>query len=84
MFVPLGLTCLICLEMISPSFVCLNSSGIVRILFSCELDWIEFAVLCLFLDLAQRCCACFRFILFSRSFSFLADPVPFFFFSCLV
>ena len=36
------------LEMISPSSVCLNSSGIVRILLSCELSRIEFSVLVVF------------------------------------
>ena len=40
--------CVYYLEMISPSSVCLNSSGIVRILFSCELAWLEFAVLVIF------------------------------------
>ena len=40
--------CLDFLEMISPSSVCLNSSGIVRILFSRELARLEFAVRIIF------------------------------------
>ena len=35
-----GSVCLNYLEMISPSSVWLNSSGIVRIIFSCELNWL--------------------------------------------
>ena len=36
------------LEMISPSFMCLNSSGIVRILLPCGLARLKFAVLVIF------------------------------------
>ena len=54
-------------------FGVLEFSGIFGIFFSCLLAWLEFSVL-VFLDLARRCRACFRFILFyrgSRSISFL-------------
>ena len=43
-FVSPSLAWLNYLEIISPISVWLNSSRIVRILFSCELDWLEFAV----------------------------------------
>ena len=47
-FVSPSLACLNYLEIISPSSVYLNSSGIVRILFSCELARLKFSVLVIF------------------------------------
>ena len=64
-FVSSSLACLNYLEIISFSSVCLNSSGMIRIHFSCELDWLEFSVLIFFLNLALSCCACFRFYFIS-------------------
>ena len=79
-FVLPSLVCLNYLEMISPSSVCLNFSGIVRILFSCELAWLEFVVLVNFVfRLGLKLLCLFLFFLFSCSFSFLADAVPFLF-----
>ena len=84
-FVSPSLACLNYLEMISPSLVCLNSSGIVRIFFSCELDRLEFAVLFIFVfRLSSKLPCLFLFFLFSRSFLFLADALPFLFLFCLV
>ena len=84
-FVSPSLVYLNYLEMISPSSVCLNSSGIVIILLSCELARLEFAVLVIFiLDFARSCRACFCFYYISRSFSFLADAKTFLFLYCFV
>ena len=47
-FVSTSSVCLNDLEMISPSSVWLNSSGIIRILLSCELDRLEFSVIVIF------------------------------------
>ena len=79
--------CLDYLESISLSSVCSNVSGIVRILFSCVLDWLEFAVLVIFVFRLGSKLPC----LFSLLFYCLVDPVPFCFlqtpcrfFSCFV
>ena len=57
-FLPIS-ACLNYLEIISPRSVCLNSSGIVRILFPCEYAWIGFTVQ-VFFYLDQICRACFQ------------------------
>ena len=84
--------------LISPSLVCLISSGFVRILLSCELAWLEFALLVIFdfwLGLKFPCLFLFLFF-FSfvfvycgrRAISFivffLADAFPFLFLFCTV
>ena len=93
-----SLVCFNHLEIISPISVCLNSSEIVRILFSCELARLEFAVLVIFdfilgskLPCLFRFYSIFLFVFFSRgrravSFIvlFLADAVMFIFLFCLV
>ena len=53
--------CLNFLEYISPCSVCLTFSGIVRIFFSCVLDWLKFALLVILKkNLAWSCRACFH------------------------
>ena len=63
------------LELISPSLVCLNFSGFVRILFSCVLDRVEFAVLVNFfktwLEVAEPVSVFILFSHGSRAISFL-------------
>ena len=83
-FVSLSLACLNFLEMISPSLLCLNSSGIVRILFSCELARFKFAVLVIFVfRLGSKLPCLFPFLFyFLIPFRFL--PTPCSFFSCFV
>ena len=80
------LACLNYLKMISPSLVCLNSSGIVRILSSCEFARLRFSVLVVFFRLGSKLPFLFPFLLY-----FLLDSVPFRFlrtpcrfFSCFV
>ena len=84
--VSLSLVCLDFLESIPPSSVCLNFSGILRILFSCVLARLKFPALVIFVfRLGSKLPFLFRF------FSFFIDPVPFLFswtpcrlFSCFV
>ena len=85
-FVSLSTVCLNYLEMISSNSVCLNSFGIVKILPSCGLARLEFAVLVIFdFRLGSKLPVHISvFILFSRSFLFLADAVLFFFFFCFL
>ena len=67
--------------------MCLNSSGIFRILFSCELARLKFAVLVFFKTWLEVAVPVSVFIIFScgsLNFLFLADPVPFLFLFCLV
>ena len=65
--------CLNYLEMISPSLVCLDSSGIVRTLFSCKLSWLKFTVLVIFVFIIGSKLP----FLFLFLFYFLLDPLPF-------
>ena len=86
-FVSPSLACLNYIEMISPSSVCLNISEIARILFSCELARLKFAVLVIFVfRIGSKFLCLFLFLFYS-----LVDPVPFRFlmtpcrlFSCFV
>ena len=66
--------------MISPSSVCLNSSGIVRILLSCELVRLEFAVLVIFgFRLGSKLPCLFSFLFyFLVRFCFSRTPCRFF------
>ena len=51
--------------MILPSSVCLNYSGVVRILLSCELDRLEFSVLVIFVfRLGSKLPCLFPFLLY--------------------
>ena len=72
--------CLNCLEMISPSLVCLNYSGIVRILFSCELARLGFSMLVIFVfRLGSNLPCLFPFLIyFLVPFRFSRTPCRFF------
>ena len=66
--------------LISPSSVCLISSGIVRILLSCELAWLELALLIIFdFRLGSKLPCLFPFLFyFLVRFRFLRTPFRFF------
>ena len=86
-FVSPSLVYLNYLEMISPSSVCLNSSGIVIILLSCELARLEFAVLVIFdFRLCSKLPCLFLFLLYF-SFVFVSrgrQDVSFLVLFCLI
>ena len=83
-FVSPSLVCLNYLWVISLSSVCLNYSWIVRILFSCELVRIEFALLVISdFGLGSKLLCLFTFLFyFLVRFRFSQTPCPFF--SCFV
>ena len=83
-FVSPSLVCLNYLEMISQSSVCLNSSGVVRILFSCKLAWLEFSVLVVFNFRLGPKFQCLFLFLFYSLVRFRFSRTPCRFFSCLV
>ena len=70
--------------MISPILVCLNSSGIVRILLSCELAWLKLALLVIFDFILGSKLPCLFPFLFYFLVHFHFSRTPFCFFSSFI